>query len=135
MSSKKILITIIAIQLVIGIIQTIANNPETTDFGIITNMSSDITMKQNSLNTEEGLFGTLKQTTIYKFVDTTIINGIKLGTILIQIIFNSLNPFSITPSYSAFQNIFIYPVIIFKIGLTTIMLVTIYQLFKNKSTD
>ena len=135
-SSQRLMLIIIALNMLIGFTGEIYHNP--TGYSSTTATIEQALMEEyeQEFQSEEGLWGTVKATA-NKIYENTIGNVVSWGRIIFKVFIDGINPFSFTasdfshPVEKQFANI----LVLFRSLMTAILILEGYMIFKNKKSS
>lgn len=136
MSTQRIIILCITLNLLLGIVTIIYDNPNSS---ITSNIDTEIEQgeeRERDVESESGIFGVVKST-ILRPVESSIGNPLKWGFNILSVFIKAINPFSFGAStFNTQQEQIIARVIMFfRTILVTIVAVEMYSYFKNRKVS
>lgn len=135
-SAHKILLAVITLQLLIGLAQTIHDNPSGIDLTTLSELEDQYAENVDEISGEQGLWGTVYSEAA-KYYELTIGNALKWTTIIFKVFFNGINFLSIRPSQVdlAIEQAMVWALIMFRVMLTAVLFLESYLIIKNRKSN
>lgn len=136
-SSQRLILIFFAMNIMIGIVTHIYNNPTqtTNGYAILTQEQTNVETQINSYGSEETKYGgiTNKQYT----QETSVGNSISWSGTIWDIFKKAFNPFSLNPDDfdTQIETMFAYMLILLKSMFYVLTIMEVYMMFKNKKSS
>jgi hypothetical protein len=131
-STQRLLLMFLMINVIVGIVDVSYYNPLSYDNQFLDGITTDLDEFSENIQKEDSIWGGI----LGKLIDavSTIVNGVRLGFLLLYFFFKIMIPWPIArlTSYSAIELMIVDFINLFRLLMTLLAGLEIYNLFKNK---